>query len=63
MREYSGERIIELTGGPVTYTHGPKILWWKNEEPEGYKKTAKYVLPHAYVVGKLCGLSGICSFL
>ncbi|MDR2630597.1 MAG: hypothetical protein LBC60_06720 [Spirochaetaceae bacterium] len=57
MREYSEERIIELTGGPVTYTHGPKILWWKNEEPEGYKKTAKYVLPHAYVVGKLCGLS------
>jgi xylulokinase len=57
MREHSEERIIELTGGPVTYTHGPKILWWKHEEPAAFGKTAKYVLPHAYVTGKLCGLS------
>jgi xylulokinase len=62
MRERSGRRIIELTGGPVTYTHGPKILWWKNEEPSSYRKTAKYVLPHAYVVGKLCGLSAEESY-
>jgi xylulokinase len=57
MREGGERRIIEVTGGPVTYTHGPKILWWKNEEGAAFAKTAKYVLPHAYVVGKLCGLS------
>jgi xylulokinase len=51
-----------LTGGPVTYTHGPKILWWKHEEPAAFAKTAKYVLPHAYVVGKLCGLSAEQSY-
>jgi xylulokinase len=62
MREHSERRIIELTGGPVTYTHGPKILWWKHEKPAEYKNTAKYVLPHAYVVGKLCGLSAEESY-
>ncbi|MFP3088890.1 hypothetical protein LQZ21_01005 [Treponema sp. TIM-1] len=62
MREHSEDRIIELTGGPVTYTHGPKILWWKYENPTEYQHTAKYVLPHAYVVGKLCGLSAEESY-
>jgi xylulokinase len=62
MRDRSEGRIIELTGGPVTYTHGPKILWWKHEEPAAFAETAKYVLPHAYVVGKLCGLSAEKSY-
>lgn len=58
MRRRAGKRVTELTGGPVTYTHGPKILWWKQEHPEAYARTEKFVLPHAYVVGKLAGLSG-----
>ncbi len=58
MRTRAGKRIIELSGGPATYVHGPKILWWKNEHPEAYGKTAKFVLPHAYVVGRMTGLSG-----
>lgn len=56
MRSRAGKREIEITGGPVTYTHGPKILWWKNEQPEAYAKTAKFVLPHAYIIGKMTGL-------
>jgi len=58
MRTRAGKRIIALSGGPATYIHGPKILWWKNEHPDIYKKTAKFILPHAYVVGKMTGLSG-----
>lgn len=58
MRARAGKRVIELSGGPVTYIHGPKILWWKHEQPEAYAKTAKFVLPHAYVVGKMTGLKG-----
>lgn len=58
MNERAGKRIIALSGGPATYVHGPKILWWKNEHPDAYKKTAKFVLPHTYVVGKMTGLSG-----
>ncbi len=56
MNGRAGKRVIELSGGPVTYVHAPKILWWKQERPEAYEKTAKFVLPHAYVVGRLCGL-------
>lgn len=56
MREKAGKRVTEITGGPVTYTHGPKILWWKHERPDIYEKIKKFVLPHAYVVGKLVGL-------
>jgi xylulokinase len=56
MRERAGKRVIALSGGPVTYIHGPKILWWKNEQPDAYAKTAKFVLPQAYVVGKMTGL-------
>lgn len=56
MRARAGDRITEITGGPVTCTHGPKILWWKQEHPEAYGRTAKFVLPHTYVVGKITGL-------
>lgn len=58
MRARAGKRIIEISGGPVTYIHGPKILWWKNERPEAYAKTARFVLPHTYVVGRMTGLRG-----
>jgi len=56
MNRIAGRRIVELSGGPATYVHGPKILWWKENEPVAYGKTAKFVLPHAYIVGKMCGL-------
>ena len=62
MRQKAGSRAIEITGGPITYTHGPKILWWKNEHPEAYKKTCKFVLPHGYVAGKMTGLKGDDAF-
>ena len=31
MKEVSEDELIRLTGCPVTYAHGPKILRWKNE--------------------------------
>jgi xylulokinase len=43
MNERAGKRIIELSGGPVTYIHGPKILWWKNEHPDTYARTARFM--------------------
>ncbi len=62
MRQRAGKRVIALSGGPVTYIHGPKILWWKNEHPDAYAKTARFVLPNAYVVGKMTGLSAQESY-
>lgn len=62
MKTRAGRRIIGITGSPVTYAHGPKILWWKHENPEAYGKTAKFVLPHTYVVGKMTGLQAEESY-
>lgn len=50
------EEVIRITGCPVTYAHGPKILWWKHERPEVYRKIAKFILPGVYVAGRLTGL-------
>lgn len=58
MQEKAGKRCLEITGGPVTYTHGPKILWWKNEHPEIYKDIYKFVLPHTYVTMQMGGMTG-----
>lgn len=56
MREHAG-RITELSGCPPTYSHGPKILWWKRERPNDYRRISRFVVPGAFVAGRLCGLS------
>ena len=58
MKKIAGKRINEITGSPVTCTHGPKILWWKQEENDAYRQIYKFVLPHGYVVGKITGKGG-----
>ena len=62
VKERAEERFIKLTGSPVSFTHGPKMLWWKHEYPDAYKKTAAFVLPHTFVVGKICGIPGTESY-
>ena len=63
MKKEAGQRIIELTGAPVSYNHGPKVLRWKRRYPEIYQKAAKFVLPVTYVAGKLCGLKADQAYL
>jgi len=55
--------IIARTGGPVSFAHGPKILWWKGERPETFRKIAKFVQPAGYVAGRMAGLSGEDAFI
>ena len=62
MRSGAGKRVIELSGGPITYVHGPKILWWKKEHPDIYKRTVKFVPLNSYIVGRMTGLSGHNSY-
>lgn len=61
-REY-GERVTQLTGCPPTCDHGPKMLWWKHERPDVYRRTAKFVMPSAYVVGQMAGLKADQAFI
>jgi xylulokinase len=56
MMNLAGDRIIQLSGGPASFNHGPKILWWKNERPERYQRISKFVMPSVYVAGKMAGL-------
>jgi len=63
MEKNHGDLITRLTGCPPTCDHGPKMLWWKNEQPEDYTRIAKFVTPAGYVGGKMVGLKGEEAFM
>jgi xylulokinase len=63
MEREAGDRITQLTGCPPTCDHGPKMLWWKHEQPEAYRRTAKFVVPGPYVAGRLAGLKADKAFI
>src|SRR5690554_5571291 len=62
MREHSRE-ITALCGGPPTYSHGPKILWWMHERPEVFRRAHRVIQPAAYAAGRLAGLRGDDAFI
>ena len=63
IKQETEEIVIKITGCPVTYAHGPKILWWKNERPDIYKKIDKFILPTTYVTGRLAGLKASDAYI
>jgi xylulokinase len=63
MDKEAGERVTQLTGCPPTCDHGPKMLWWKDVQPDIYRRTAKFVMPAAYVAGKIAGLKADQAFI
>lgn len=54
--------IREQTGSGQP-TIGPKMMWIRNEFPDVYKRTAKFVTITGYIVGKMTGLSGAEAFI
>lgn len=58
-----GDLVTRLTGCPPTCNHGSKHLWWKEEQPEAYRRIAKFVTPAGYVAGKMAGLKGEDAFM
>lgn len=63
MNKEAGDAVTRLTGCPPTCDHGPKMLWWKNERPEEYRRVAKFVTPAGYVAGRMAGLKGEQAFM
>lgn len=59
----AGPEIIRKTGGPPSFNHGPKKLWWQRERPADFKQIAAFVQPGAYAAMRLCGLSGAEAFI
>lgn len=55
LEKEAGPLLLSHSGGPVTCSHAAKILWWKNQRPDIWKRTAGFVLPHGYVIGKMTG--------
>ncbi len=53
----SEEKVFEVTGNPVapgSFT-APIILWLKENEPETFDKTYKFMVPTGYIVHRLTG--------
>ena len=63
MNETAPDQIIAKTGGPASFNHGPKILWWKHEHSDVYKKIRAFVQPGGYAAMRLCGLDGSQAFI
>ena len=63
MMKPHADLVIQKTGGPPTYCHGPKILWWKHERPDVFERVSKFVMPTTYVAGRLAGLQGDQAFI
>jgi xylulokinase len=63
MANEAGEKVTRITGCPPTCDHGPKMLWWKNEEPESYSRIRKFIMPAAFVAGRLAELDYEQAFI
>jgi xylulokinase len=63
MEKDAGEEIVAKTGGPPSFNHGPKILWWMHERKAMYRKIAAFVQPGAYAAMRLCGLAAAEAFI
>ena len=58
-----GARIVELTGGFPSYTHGPKILWWMHERPEVFADVRAFTMPASWLAMRLAGRTGDEAFI
>jgi len=61
IHEKYGELIAEKTFGSPR--NGPKIMWWKKENPDIYDRVFKFVTLSGYVAGKISGLKGEQAFI
>jgi len=55
--------VVSSTGIIPSYNHGPKILWWKEQEPGIYDRIRSFLQPAAYVAGRLCDLKAADAFI
>ena len=55
MQQEAGPEILRLSGTNFPI-FAPKLLWWKEEYPDEYRKVHKFMFLCGYLVGTLCGL-------
>lgn len=54
---HAADRVVERSGCPPTYSHGPKILWWQHERPETFERIRRFLPIGSFVVARAAGLS------
>jgi xylulokinase len=59
----ASDLVTRLSGCPPTYSHGPKILWWRDERPDDFDRIERFVVPGAFVAARLCGLAPDEAFI
>lgn len=57
------DEVTERTGCPPMVAHAAKLVWWRRNEPDVYARIAKFVVPSAYVAGRLCGLGADAAYV
>jgi len=63
MQQQAGDEIIRRTGGPASFNHGPKILWWQQERPREFERIAAFVQPGSYAAMRLCNMDASQAFI
>ena len=63
MQKEAGPEIVRKAGGPPSFNHGPKILWWKHERPDAWRRIRAFVQPGGYAAMRLCALDGAHAFI
>ncbi|HXR22447.1 MAG TPA: FGGY family carbohydrate kinase [Acidimicrobiales bacterium] len=58
-----GRKLAEVTGCPPMVDHAPKMAWWRHNRPSVYARVAKFVVPSAFVAGRLCDLPAERSYI
>lgn len=58
-RRVGNERVYRITGSRITPTYfGPKIAWLKENEPDIYRRSHKFLFAKDFIVYKLTGVFG-----
>ncbi|MBX7235711.1 MAG: xylulose kinase [Caldilineales bacterium] len=61
MQERAGDRLVSLTGSLPFMA--PRMMWWKDEQPDLYRRIDKVLILANYVAGKLAGLRADDAFI
>ena len=59
----TGPEVTGKAGGPPSFNHGPKKLWWLHERTSIYRRIAAFVQPGGYAAMRLCGLDATGAFI
>ncbi|HOJ88829.1 MAG TPA: xylulokinase [Pseudothermotoga sp.] len=59
LEKIGNQKVYSMTGSRITPTYfGPKIAWIRDNQPEIYRKTFKFLFAKDYIIFRLTGIPG-----